>query len=494
MPAPRDFVVGPWRAVTVLGVTEILSWGAIFYPPVLTVPLIAADHGWSKAFTMGGFSVGLFVGGLVSRYVGGAIDRYGGHVVMPCGSLIGALGLAGLVVAQSAVAYFAVWMVLGVAMAASLYDPAFATLGRIFGAGARAPITTLTLAGGFASTVGWPATQFLIDKVGWRGTYLVYAALLAVVAAPLHAFALPRQRAQIPAPAAARPEQKAPAAVHSPYGLVFALVATAFAAYAFVPSALSAHLLAIFKRFGLEPDTVVAIGMLFGPAQVLARICELTFARNLNPLWTARFSLGLLVAAFALIALDAVFRPRRRSLCRDVRHGERAHDHRARHRAAVAVRRRRLRASGRADRRAVPGGASGGAGGARLCRRAGVGRGRPDGGCGLRRGRARVLCRDQAGAENLVIAAEHFVDVGLRDVAAVDLEPRAVQILRAVAPRRGRVLDLLEHAGDVVLDEIERRQNFGDALAGQILEIAGLEYLDHKFLDVSWRGLARTCR
>jgi MFS family permease len=85
-------------------------------------------------------------------------------------------------------------MVLGVAMAASLYDPAFATLGRIFGGKARAPITTLTLAGGFASTVSWPATQFLIDAIGWRGAYLVYAALLALVAAPLHAFALPRGR------------------------------------------------------------------------------------------------------------------------------------------------------------------------------------------------------------------------------------------------------------------------------------------------------------
>src|SRR3984957_20991857 len=102
MPAPREFIFGPWRAVSVLGVTEILSWGALVYPPVLTVPLIAADHGWSKSFAMGGFSVGLFVGGLVSRYVGALIDRYGGHVVMPCGSLIGALGLAGLVVAPSA--------------------------------------------------------------------------------------------------------------------------------------------------------------------------------------------------------------------------------------------------------------------------------------------------------------------------------------------------------------------------------------------------------
>jgi len=97
-------------------------------------------------------------------------------------------------------------------------------------------------------------------------------------------------------------EQKS-AAFLPTHGLAFALVASGFAAYAFVPSALSAQLLAIFKRFGLAPDTVVAIGMLFGPAQVLARIGELSFARRLHPLWLARFSVGLLVAAFAVLAL-----------------------------------------------------------------------------------------------------------------------------------------------------------------------------------------------
>jgi hypothetical protein len=120
MPALRDFIIGPWRAVSVLGVTQILTWGTLFYPPVLTVPLIASDHGWSRSFAMGGFSAGLFVGGLVSRYIGAAIDRVGGHIVMPLGSLIGAAGLAGLVAVHGALAYFAVWAVLGVAMAASL--------------------------------------------------------------------------------------------------------------------------------------------------------------------------------------------------------------------------------------------------------------------------------------------------------------------------------------------------------------------------------------
>src|SRR2546423_8071172 len=60
----RQAVKGPWRAVPVLGVTQILAWGAIFYPVVLTTPLMAADHGWSATFTLGGFSAGLFVAGL----------------------------------------------------------------------------------------------------------------------------------------------------------------------------------------------------------------------------------------------------------------------------------------------------------------------------------------------------------------------------------------------------------------------------------------------
>src|SRR6516164_712501 len=273
-----DVIAGPWRAVLVLGVTEILAWGAIFYPPVLTVPLIAHERGWSMTFAMGGFSLALLTAGLVSPRVGKLIDRHGGHRVMEVGSLLAALGLALIVYADHPAAYLAVWLLIGVATAATLYDPAFATLGRIFGAAARRPITALTLAGGFASTVSWPATHVLLEAVGWRGTYLVYAALLALVAAPLHAFALPRTRADVAAPTGQ--SVQAPSAVLPPTGWPFLLVAAAFAAYAFVPSGLSAHLLAIFGRAGIDAATVVAIGALFGPAQVAARICELMFARS----------------------------------------------------------------------------------------------------------------------------------------------------------------------------------------------------------------------
>jgi hypothetical protein len=197
--------------------------------------------------------------------------------------------------------YLATWGLLGVAIAASLYDPAFATLGRIFGAAARRPITALTLAGGFASTVSWPATHLLIASVGWGGTYVVYAALLAIIAAPLHAFLLPRCRAR----SAPRPDEgpQVPISVFPAKGRTFLLVAAAFAAYAFVPSGMSAHLLAIFGRAGIDAAVVVTIGALFGPAQVAARIAELALARRIHPLNVARFAIGILLAAFALLAV-----------------------------------------------------------------------------------------------------------------------------------------------------------------------------------------------
>jgi len=301
---PRRLLAGPWRAVPVLGVTQILTWGTLFYPPVLTVPLMAAAREWSMTFAMSGFSLALLTAGLVAPRVGFLIDRYGGHRVMPVGSLLAAVALLGLVAARQPALYVATWVLLGIAISASLYDSAFASLGRIFGARARQPITVTVLAGGFASTVSWPVTHSLIATIGWRGTYVVYAAMLACVAAPLHAFALPRTRAA-PSDAAAGANQPA-GAVLAPQGWSFLLVAGAFAAYAFVPSGLSAHLLAIFERAGIDAKTVVAIGTAFGPSQVTARICELQLARRIHPVNVARFAVGMLLAACALLALFGI--------------------------------------------------------------------------------------------------------------------------------------------------------------------------------------------
>lgn len=295
---------GAWRAVPVLGVTQILTWGAMFYPPVLIVPRIAADRGWSISFAMGGFSLALLVAGIAARYIGASIDRFGGHITMTAGSLVGGAGLLSIVYASNPAAYYAGWMVVGLAMAANLYDAAFASLGRIFGIGARRAITALTLIGGFASTVSWPVTLQLIERTGWQGCYLIYAAVLGLVAAPLHAFLLPREHAK-PLPIA-QPGSPPPVRFLPAQGAMFLLVAAGFAAYAFVPSGLSAHLLAIFQRSGISASTVVWIGALFGPSQVAARLVEFAFGRNLHPVWIARGALTALLCAFAMLVFTGI--------------------------------------------------------------------------------------------------------------------------------------------------------------------------------------------
>lgn len=302
----NDVLRYPLRAVTVLSFTQVLTWGILIYPPVLTMPSLTAAHGWSLAFGMAGFSLGLIVSGLLSPTVCGLIDRHGGSGIMATGALVGAVGLAGLAYADHPIAYLASWLLLGAAMASSLYDAAFATLTTIFGAKARRQITFVTFAGGFASTVGWPATLLLLNEVGWRGTYLVFAAIFAFVIAPLHGLALPRATHHtIPLPVV--DEATSPTAL--PTGRLFLLMATAFALYSFILSGLTSNLLAMLQRGGVTAASAVAIGALFGPAQVAARFADFLFAARTHPLWIARGAVAVVATGLAMLAFIGISVP-----------------------------------------------------------------------------------------------------------------------------------------------------------------------------------------
>jgi len=301
----RDLALGAERAVIVLSLTEILSWGILIYPPVLTMPHMAIDRGWSLAFCMAGLSIGLVISGLLSPTACGLIDRHGGNRVMSLGAVAGALGLAGLAFVDRWPAYVACWLLIGIAMSSTLYDPAFTTLTRIFGATARRQITFVTFAGGFASTVGWPATHFLLEHVGWRGTYLVFAGVFAFVIAPLHAFALPRAVSD-PPQRTVKHEAMVPTGFLSPHGWSFVLLATAFALHAFLLSGVTSNLLAMLERGGIDATTVVMIGTLFGPSQVVARLGDFAFANRTSPMWVARTAMITMTVAFAALALAGI--------------------------------------------------------------------------------------------------------------------------------------------------------------------------------------------
>jgi hypothetical protein len=287
--------------ITALGIAQVLAWGTSFYFPAVFAGPIVADTGWSLGYVVSGTSVGLMVAGLISPQVGRIIDRHGGWPVLLASSLLYAAGLAGIGLAPALPFYLAAWVVLGLGMGTGLYDAVFAALGRMYGHDARGPITNLTLFGGFASTICWPLSAYLIETAGWRGACLVYAGLHLCVSLPLQVAVVRSQRAITPtgggdAHGASKPEPALPNETS-----IFVLLALVMSLAAGIGSIVVVHLLIFLQARGVDFAAAVALGTLFGPAQVGARVVERVFGSRYHPIRTLIAAGALMAAGLALL-------------------------------------------------------------------------------------------------------------------------------------------------------------------------------------------------
>ncbi len=292
---------GPRVVITALGITQILAWGSTYYLLAVLAKPIAQETGWPFALVVGGFSVGVLVSGLVSPRVGRTIDRLGGRLVLAASSVLIAAGQALLALATSPHLYMLAWIVIGAGMGAGLYDAAFGTLGRLYGERARRAITTLALWGGFASTVCWPLSAYLVEALGWRGACLVYAGIQIAVALPMHLLLMPRTP---PARAASATGVGTDAPVNGFRRRALLLHGSVLVLAAMTSSVISVHLLTLLQARGVELATAVALGALIGPAQVASRVLEMTVGTRFHPVWTMLTALALIAAGLAVLALS----------------------------------------------------------------------------------------------------------------------------------------------------------------------------------------------
>ena len=174
------------RALWVLSVTQITSWGVLYYAFAVLLQPMADDTGWSPVFLTAAFSTGLIVSGVCGILVGRRLDARGPRAVMTLGSVVGVAAVLLVATASSQPMFVVAWVVAGVAMSAVLYPPAFAALTRWGGVRRLGALTALTLVAGFASTVFAPLAAWLESSMGWRSTYLTLAVVLAVITIPLH--------------------------------------------------------------------------------------------------------------------------------------------------------------------------------------------------------------------------------------------------------------------------------------------------------------------
>ena len=173
-----------------LSLPQLISWGALFYTFSLLMAPLEAELGMTRAQSSLAYSLALLAEGAAAFAVGRWIDAGHERAVMALGSLWVGVGLLAHSVVDSVAGFYAVWVWLGMGMAGTLYNPAFAIVTRRFGADFRRAVITITFLGGLASTVFIPLVSWWISLWGWRTSLMLLAALQLGLCLPLHSWLL----------------------------------------------------------------------------------------------------------------------------------------------------------------------------------------------------------------------------------------------------------------------------------------------------------------
>ncbi|MPZ61934.1 MAG: MFS transporter [Propionibacteriales bacterium] len=289
------------RVVAILCLTEITSWGILYYAFPVLAPAIMDTTGWAPSAVTGGFSVSLVTAALVGIGVGRSIDRFGPRPVMTAGSILATPAIVAVAYAPTYPLYLAAWVVTGAATSALLYPPAFAALTHWGGADRIRALTVVTLVGGLASTVFAPIVAALEQWLGWREAYVVLAGILAVITIPAHWFGLRTswERADRgPAEASVDEHARAVWRSRSFVVLLFAMSAAALCVYAAV-----VNLVPLLLERGLSGfEAAIGLG-LGGVGQVCGRLGYAWFAARTTPGTRSALIFGAVAATTLLMAV-----------------------------------------------------------------------------------------------------------------------------------------------------------------------------------------------
>jgi MFS family permease len=292
--------------VATLCITETVTWGIVYYGfPVFLRPMEEA-LGASRVAITGAFSLGLAASALSALSVGRWLDRHGPRGLMTLGSCLATVLCLAWAHVESLPALYAVWLGLGFAMAATLYEPAFAAVVAWFASGGRdRALLILTLAAGLASTIFMPIEAWLLARLGWRTAITVLAVVLGVVTIPLHALMLRRPPVE-PEPARGGPGRPAVAsftlgaAARTP---VFWVLAVAFLVGNFATVSVTVHLIPYLADRGYAPALAAMMIGWMGAMQLPGRLFFVPVAAWLGPRWVTAGVFAVQAAALAQLPL-----------------------------------------------------------------------------------------------------------------------------------------------------------------------------------------------
>lgn len=293
----------PVSAVLLLGITQNIGYGTLYYSFSILAPDMAAHFALSPEWIFGALSVALLIGGLSAPWLGKLFDRLGAGKVMTGGSAVAAAALVACAYAPERMSYAAALIALEVSANLVQYGAAFALLVQIRPEVASRSITYLTLIAGFASTIFWPITTSLHTHMSWQQVYLVFAGLNLLVCLPIHAWlasGISLRRGA--APNGAVPVDGALPARYRKAG--FLLMVSGFSLMSLVSSAVLVHMVPLLSGLGLGA-TAAVVGTLFGPSQVASRLINMLFGKAVNAIHLALIAAALIPGGALILILSA---------------------------------------------------------------------------------------------------------------------------------------------------------------------------------------------
>ena len=292
---------GSFRSIVwPLAVAETIVWAAMYYSfPALLLEW-EKDFGWSKTELTGALTLALLVSAAAAPFAGRIIDHGHGRRLLTSSALFGASLLMVLSQVTQLWQFYAVWFLLGFAMAGCLYDACFAILTRTMGDKTKRAIPLVTLVAGLAGTVSFPSANALAVIIGWRGTLMVFAGAMVVISAPLFWYAcgkVDNQPHTNPLPVGRKTEAGL-RLVRSP---LFWCLAFCFIGMAFNHGVLINHLLPLLDERGVHKETAILAVSMIGPMQVSGRLAMMAAERHVST--SAMFIVSTITASSAAVFL-----------------------------------------------------------------------------------------------------------------------------------------------------------------------------------------------
>lgn len=281
---------------------QLFAWGILYYAFTALSDPMRLGLDWSRPVVNGGLSLGLLTWGVLAFPVGRWIYRNGGRGIMAVGSAVGGLSFAALGLVNAVWQFYVVWIGIGSAMAALLYEPAFAVVTAAFGSNYRRGIVLITLIGGLASTAFIPLAYQLNSAVGWRQSCLSLGVALASLGLPLHYFGLR-------SPGTSGTKRQSPkgdeqrSLTRDIRSIRFLGLAGLFTAHTASFSGLIFLLIPILSAQGATPGELLASIALIGPMQVIGRLLLVTRGGALSALRVGLGAMILLICSILVLLL-----------------------------------------------------------------------------------------------------------------------------------------------------------------------------------------------